>query len=120
MNAGSGLALVAVPPPWNVPLNRGVLWTVLFLALTKRKAKVGRYFGPLREEPNTAATDFARCVPRPPVLQSGAGGPALLHAASPARGGVPGEVPGDDARGGALLGLRGRVLTRKAICLTAQ
>ena len=78
MNAGSGLALVAVPPPWNVPLNRGVLWTVLFLALTKRKAKVGRYFGPLREEPNTAATDFARCVPRPPVLHSGAGGPALL------------------------------------------
>ena len=71
LNAGSGLALVSVPAPWNVPLNRGVLWTVLFLALTKRKAQVGRYFAPLRDE---AHGDFARCIPRPPVPHSGAPG----------------------------------------------
>ena len=73
LNAGSGLALVAIPPPWNVPVNRGVQWSVLFMALTMRKGQVSMFFAPLRYDPphGDAVVEFARSIPHPPVLGGG-------------------------------------------------
>lgn len=79
MNSSSGLALIAAPSPWNVPLNRAVLWSVLFMALTLRKAKVSMYFAPLRDGPAAGAGDvFFRSVPLPPVLGGAPGGTPLF------------------------------------------
>ena len=71
LNASSGLALVAIPPPWNVPVNRGIQWSVLFMALTLRRVQVRMFFAPLRDgtPPEDAAAEFSRSIPPPaPVL----------------------------------------------------